>query len=598
MHNKIITSGFKRLNRLLYALFTSGLQNPDNIELRGKIIFFNILIFIGIAVILPFCICRFFLGSWLLGFIELLTVAILAAILVFHRITQRIMLSSMLGLSIMALLYGYLAISTGDHNTGFLWSYCLPLDVVLLLDRKRGSIAMLIYLIIMAVSFVVPAFPAYYHYSANLKIGYLVSLMCVWVIASYFEYIMSTLQHEVVKNNIRLQQAIQELKETKDQLFHAQKLEAIGRLAGGVAHDFNNILGAISGYADLIKQKYGTDPKLDKYSTSIINSTIRAADLTAKLLAYARKGRIEMSAFDLHQIISDVIEICEHTMDKKIVIRQELAASQVTIMGDRNQLQNAIINLSLNAKDAMPEGGEMSFSTEILELSEHSVINPAYNVVPGCYCKFCLSDTGIGMDAATLAKAFEPFFTTKEKGKGTGLGLSSVYGTVKSHNGYIELKSELGKGTRAEMYLPLSKNVEQKASDGPKEILKGHGSVLFADDEEMIREMASEIIKDLGYSVVTCKDGQDALDYYMTHTGEIDLVILDIIMPRLGGYNCFKAMKAINPGLKAIACSGYVINDEVKNMLDQGAMGFIQKPFTIKTFAKAIQSALQEKVRT
>jgi len=173
------------------------------------------------------------MGSWILGSIDLLTAAILATILVFHRGSQRLALSSILGLSIMSLLYGYLAISTGDHNTGFLWSYCLPLDVVLLLDRKRGSIVMLVYLIIMALSFIVPAFPAYYHYSANLKICYLISLMTVWVIAYYFEYIMSTLQHEVVKNNSRLQQTIQELKETKDLLFQAQKMEAIGRLAGG-----------------------------------------------------------------------------------------------------------------------------------------------------------------------------------------------------------------------------------------------------------------------------------------------------------------------------------------------------------------------------
>jgi signal transduction histidine kinase/ActR/RegA family two-component response regulator len=594
MKNKIITSGYSRINRLLYILFTSGLQDPDDIELRGKIIFFNVLIFIGMAVLLPFGISRLFIGQGLLGFIDLLAAAILAAILVFHRTTRRLALSSILGLSLMALLYGYLTISTGDHNTGFLWSYCLPLDVVLLLDRKRGSIVMLIYLIIMFICFIVPAFPSYYNYSANLKICYLISLMTVWVIAYYFKYIMSTLQFEVVKNNIRLQQTIQELKETKDQLFHAQKLEAIGRLAGGVAHDFNNILGAISGYAELIKQKYSAEPKIDKYATSIINSTMRAADLTAKLLAYARKGKIEMSAFDIHQIIGDVIEICKHTMEKNIVIHEHLATSQATVMGDRNQLQNAIINLSLNAKDAMPMGGDLDFSTQIVDLTEASVVSPAYSVVPGRYLKFCLSDTGTGMDAATLSKAFEPFFTTKEKGKGTGLGLSSVYGTVKSHNGYVELKSELGKGTCAEMYLPLSENVEQKTSDAPREISKGHGTVLFADDEEMIREMAAEMIKDLGYSAITCKDGQDALEYYQAHNGEIDLVILDIIMPRLGGYNCFKAMKAINPRCKAIACSGYVINDEAKNMLDQGALDFIQKPFTIKTFAAAIQAALHD----
>ena len=595
MQEKTKTNSFSRISQLLHGMFTSGLQDPDNIELRGKTIFFNILIFIGIAVIVPFGINRLLIGSKTIGAIDLLTAAALAVILVFHRKTRRLALACILGLSIMSLLYGYLAISTGYRNTGFLWSYCLPLDVVLLLDRKRGSIIMLIYLMVMTVSFIVPVFPAYRHYSVNLKICYLISLMTVWVIAYYFEYIMSTLQHEVVKNNINLKQTIQELKQTKDQLFQAQKMEAIGRLAGGMAHDFNNILAAISGYADLIRLKCVADPTLNKYATSIVNSSIRAADLTSKLLAYARKGKIEMTAFDMHQVINDVVDICRHTMDKKITIRQDLAASQATIMGDRNQLENALANLALNAKDAMPEGGDLTFTTKVVELTAAFLGYPPYMVTPGGYVKFCLSDTGTGMDAATLAKAFEPFFTTKEKGKGTGLGLSSVYGTIKSHNGYIELKSEPGKGTRAEIYLPLTQSLEQKTFTTPGRISKGRGTVLFVDDEDIVREMASEMIKELGYSVITARDGQEALEYYQMHSDDIDLVILDIIMPRLGGYECFKAMKAINPKLKAVASSGYVVNDEVRKMLDQGAMGFIKKPFSIKTFAEAIQAAMHDK---
>ena len=297
----------------------------------------------------------------------------------------------------------------------------------------------------------------------------------------------------------------------------------------------------------------------------------------------------------MHQVINDVVDICRHTMDKKITIRQNLAASQATIMGDRNQLENALTNLALNAKDAMPEGGDLTFTTKVVELTEAFLGYPPYMVTPGRYVKFCLSDTGTGMDAATLEKAFEPFFTTKEKGKGTGLGLSSVYGTIKSHNGYIELKSEPGKGTRAEIYLPLTQSVEQKTTMAPGRIFKGRGAVLFVDDEDVVREMASEIIKELGYSVITARDGQEALEYYQTHSDDIDLVVLDIIMPRLGGYECFKAMKAVNPKLKAVASSGYVVNDEVRKMLDQGAMGFIQKPFSIKTFAEAIQAALHDK---
>jgi CheY-like chemotaxis protein len=262
-------------------------------------------------------------------------------------------------------------------------------------------------------------------------------------------------------------------------------------------------------------------------------------------------------------------------------------------MGDRNQLQNALTNLAVNAEDAMPMGGILTFATETVDIGDAGAGGHAYLVAPGRYFKFSLSDTGMGMDAATLAKAFEPFFTTKDKGKGTGLGLSSVYGTIKSHNGYIELISEAGKGTRAEIHLPCTRNAELKPSERQRGILKGQGAILFVDDEEMVREMASEAIKELGYSVVTSSDGQDALNYYRSHAEEIDLTILDIIMPHMGGYECFKAMKAINPKLKVIVCSGYVINNEARKMLHQGAVGFIQKPFSMKTLEKALQTALQ-----
>jgi signal transduction histidine kinase/ActR/RegA family two-component response regulator len=595
MQKNLILNTFSRAKGFLYALFTSGYGDSVDIQLRGKIILLNTVAIAAVIILTPFGISRLLQGSITLGCIDLLAAIFFTSLSIYHWALKRIVIPRIVSISIITLLFGYLAISTGYHDTGLLWSYCLPAAMIFMIDRKRGSLLLLLYMLIVTACFMVPFFPSYHNYSKDLKIAFLSSFIAVWVVAYYFSYIMSSLQTEVVQNNVQLQKTITELRETKDELFHAQKLEAIGRLAGGVAHDFNNILGAISGYADLIRRKYAGDPTLDKYATSIINSSVRAADLTAKLLAYARKGRIEMTAFDMHQVVSDVIDICKHTMDKKIILCQDLAAAQSSVMGDRNQLQNAVMNLALNARDAMSEGGKMTFATEDVILSEGATGNPAYSVTPGRYLKFCLIDTGTGMDQATLAKAFEPFFTTKEKGKGTGLGLSSVYGTVKSHNGYVELKSEVGVGTRAEIYLPLTRQVEQKTGDAVKEISRGHGTVLFADDEQAVREMTSEMIRELGYSVVTCADGQEALEHYQAHSTEIDLVVLDIIMPRLGGYDCFKAMKAINPKLKALACSGYVINDEVRKMLEQGALGFIQKPFSLKTFAGAIRSALSGK---
>ncbi|MDD5674694.1 MAG: response regulator [Chitinivibrionales bacterium] len=595
MENKIKATWRSGFGRIVYAIFTSGLQDPDNVEQRGRIIFFNILVFIGMAVLVPFAISRFLIGEWFLGSVDLLTAAMLAAIAVFHRVTRRLMLSRILGLGIMSLLYGYLAVSTGDHDTGFLWSYCLPLDVVFLLDRKRGSIFITIYLLIMTACFITPVFPAYHHYSVNLKIVYLISFLTVWVIAYYFEYIMSTLQHEVVNNNIRMQLTINELRETKDQLFQSQKMEAIGRLAGGVAHDFNNILAAISGYAELLQQKFAaTDPKIDKYATSIINSSKRAADLTAKLLAYARKGKIEMAVVNINKVVEDVIDICKHTMSKKIILNQRLDAGGAMILGDRNQLQNALTNLAVNAQDAMPDGGTLSFTTEIIELSENSLGNPVYAAMPGHYLKCTVTDTGAGMDEHTLARAIEPFFTTKEKGKGTGLGLPSVYSTIKSHTGYFELKSVPGKGTSAEIYLPLTTSTEQKAAEGARNVSTGQGRILLVDDEDVVRNMMSEMISAMGYSTITCGDGQEALDFYKSHSREIDLVVLDVIMPRLGGYDTFMAMKAVNPELKAIAISGYIVNEEVNKMLEQGTLAFLPKPFDTKLFSTAIHDALQK----
>jgi signal transduction histidine kinase len=532
-------------------------------------------------------------GFFVIGFVEFSAALLLFTLLAYHSFTKHFALPRMGGIAVMILLCGYLTVSTGYHNTGFLWSYILPPVCLFLLDRRSGSRLLALFLLLMIACFMIPVFPAFRNYTDAIKLEYTISFIAAWIVAYYFEYIMSSIQREVNRKNSKLQQTILELRETKDQLFQSQKMEAIGRLAGGIAHDFNNILSAISGYAELLQQKFGPlDPKVEKYAASIISSSKRAADLTAKLLAYARKGKIEMTVVNVNQIVEDVIDICEHTMNKNITIRQELKDPGAMVMGDRNQLQNALTNLVLNARDAMPQGGDLLFATRVIDLTEETLGFPKYMVTPGRYLKFSLTDTGTGMDALTLSRAMEPFFTTKEKGKGTGLGLASVYGTVKSHTGYFELKSTIKAGTTAEIYLPLAENVEQKASEAPHEIPRGNGRILLVDDEEIVRNVASEMIQMLGYSVIVSSDGRDALEYYKGHFREIDLVVLDIVMPRLGGFDCFMGMKAVNPAIKAFAFSGYVINDEVNKMLKQGALGFVQKPFDVKSFSKAIQEAL------
>ena len=375
----------------------------------------------------------------------------------------------------------------------------------------------------------------------------------------------------------------------QQQLFQTEKLSAIGQLAGGIAHDFNNMIGAIHGFAELIKMKAPDKASgIGYYAEMIMQASFRAADLTAKLLAFARKGKFEMVAVDMHVLINEVIIMLERTIDKRITVRTRLEAPSAIVMGDRTQLQNALLNLALNARDFMPDGGDLTFST-ILASGEEPILS-SHPDEPGKkkYFIVSVSDTGVGMEDHVKKRIFEPFFTTKPAGKGTGLGLASVYGTVTNHGGFIDVQSESGSGARFSMYLPAS---DTGVSASPHENIapeKGIGKILVIDDEEFIREMASELLKDLGYSVSACNDGEEAVRWYTIHNREIDLVLLDIAMPKMGGYDCFTRLKAINPSVKAIVLSGYSIDGEAQRILDQGALAFIQKPFDLQGLTKAI----------
>jgi PAS domain S-box-containing protein len=386
-------------------------------------------------------------------------------------------------------------------------------------------------------------------------------------------------------------------KELEMQLLQAQKLDSIGQLAGGVAHDFNNMLGAISGYADMIRQRFGPgNPSIEKYATRILDAARRSADLTAKLLAFARKGKFEMAIVNMHAVVQDVVGLLEHTIDRRIAIVQVLGARPSTVMGDRAQLQNAVLNLAVNARDAMPEGGRLVFSTDVVDAAR--VPRSERTDAPATaerYIMVSVTDTGIGMDELVQARIFEPFFTTKDLGKGTGLGLASVYGTVRSHNGFIDVTSAAGKGSTFTLYLPV---VAQTAPDGvplrvPPSEQHAAATILFVDDEEIIRSMALEMLGGMGYSVHTCVDGGEAIAYYREHHAGINLVILDIVMPHVGGFDCFAELKKINPALRALVSSGYSVNEEARRIMDAGALGFIHKPFDVKELARSIEGALR-----
>lgn len=396
--------------------------------------------------------------------------------------------------------------------------------------------------------------------------------------------------------SIRIDQIKTELENQalENQLRHSQTLEAIGQLAGGIAHDFNNILGAISGYAEMIRQKFSSEnPKLEKYTNAILSGSRRGAELTAQLLAFARKGRYQKININIHELISHISLLLQHTLDQKIGVKLELMAENSFVIGDPTHMQNILMNLAMNARDAMPHGGTLTLSTKNGELDE--LLRRSHpEAAAGSYVLISVSDTGVGMDEYTKTRLFEPFFTTKDTGKGAGLGLASVYGAVKSHGGYISVDSEIGRGTIVTLYLPVYKSALQSPhSFFPDEEVRGSGLILVIDNDDAIRTIYREMLSVMGYTVQIFDNGMSAIDYYRGHFSSVNLVIIDMIMEGCNGVECFRELKKINPHLKAVLSSGYNFQTEMQDILKEGIRSVIQKPFDSITLSHAVQEALR-----
>ncbi len=389
-----------------------------------------------------------------------------------------------------------------------------------------------------------------------------------------------------------VKQRTTELEQAHEHLRQAEKMEALGQLTGGIVHDFNNMLGGIIGFADLIKRKYAkNDQTLENYTRMIFETSERAAELISKLLAFARKGDFQVEPISINGLIANTVKLLEHSLGRNITLDNKPNNGSPVIMGDYTQLQNVLINLAVNARDAMPRGGTLSFSCETTVIDTRYAHSHPMKLTPGDYVMVSVSDTGTGIDEATRKKIFEPFFTTKAKGKGTGMGLASTYGTVKNHNGSIEVYSEMGKGTTFKIYLPLADEKDARIKETGVIIKKRSGTILLVDDEEIMREVGSEMLTDLGYTVIIREDGEQCVEYYREHSNEIDLIILDIMMPNLDGYSCFRELKKINPNVRAIIASGYTINGMASDLIKEGAASFIQKPFDAIRLSKAIDKA-------
>jgi signal transduction histidine kinase/ActR/RegA family two-component response regulator len=376
----------------------------------------------------------------------------------------------------------------------------------------------------------------------------------------------------------------------KEQLFQAQKLEAIGTLAGGIAHDFNNMLQGILGYAAYLKMKVPADDPMYEPLSVIEHSAERAADLTKKLLGFARKGKYIIEPLNMNTVVENVITITARTFDRKIKTETALNPGLWTIEGDKRQLEHVILNLCLNSRDAMPEGGILSIETFNTEITKET--KPYRHMKEGKYAVIKVIDTGTGMDEETLKRIFEPFFTTKEVGKGTGMGLPMAYGVVKNHNGFIEVDSAPGKGSAFTIYLPAIGEKAEREIEIAKPLHKGKGGILVIDDEEITRNVARDILHELGYDVLLASGGKEGIKIYADKKDVIDLVILDMIMPEMGGKETFKKLKEINPDVKILISSGYGQDSLPEQVMDDGEAGFIQKPYNINEIAAIIKEVL------
>jgi len=373
------------------------------------------------------------------------------------------------------------------------------------------------------------------------------------------------------------------------QLLQFQKLESIGTLAGGIAHDFNNLLMGIQGYTSLMLLNIDPSHPNCERLKRIEEQVQSGANLTRQLLGFARGGRFEVKPTDINDIIEKASSIFGRTK-KEITIHRKYEKDLWTVEVDQGQMEQVMMNLYVNAGQAMPGGGEIYLETEDVLLDDKQTF--PYAVKPGKYVKIMVTDTGMGIDEKTKARIFDPFFTTKEMGRGTGLGLATVYGIIRGHKGMIHVDSEPGHGTTFTIYLPASEKEVVKEKPGTGRIARGTETILLVDDEKMVLEVSTELLESMGYRVYAAGSGEEAIAVYKKKRNEINLVILDMIMPGISGGETFDRLREINPGIKVLLSSGYSINGKAQIIMDRGCNGFLQKPFQMENLSRKVRGVL------
>jgi two-component system, cell cycle sensor histidine kinase and response regulator CckA len=395
-----------------------------------------------------------------------------------------------------------------------------------------------------------------------------------------------------ITNFVAVEHDVTERMQLSSQLFQAQKMEAVGTLAGGVAHDFNNLLQVVLGYSELVLSEDDLPARFRDDLGRINQAAKNGADLVQRLLTFSRKTEARPRPLNLNKQIEQLKKMLSRTLPKMIDIELSLAEDLIAINADPTQIEQVLMNLAVNARDAMPEGGRLTIKTENGTLDE-SYAKTHLGAKPGCYVLLSVSDTGQGMDKETLQHIFEPFFTTKGPGEGTGLGLAMVYGIVRQHGGYITCYSELGEGTTFRMHFPaLASTEELRETEGKTFPLGGSETILLVDDEQLVRDLGARILSKAGYEVIQASNGKEALDIYKARGQEISLVILDLIMPEMAGRQCLEGLLNINPAVKVVIASGYSADGRTRELLNSMGKEFIRKPYDIREVLEVVRSVL------
>ncbi len=435
-----------------------------------------------------------------------------------------------------------------------------------------------------------------------------------WRLTQQARLKMNTLERMVEERTRELQEANERLvremeereraqaaaREKEEQLRHAQKMEVVGALAGGIAHEFNNLLQVITGYTQYALDDVSPESDLQHDLTEVLKAAEKAATLTRQLLSFGRRQPLRMANLDPAELLEDLVKLVRPLMGQKIELKVEVLDELPPIFGDANQLHQVLLNLCLNARDAMPDGGTLTLrcQREVLPDRRNEPRHSKINLPPGEYVVFVVEDTGCGMTPEVMERIFEPFFTTKDVGKGTGLGLSTAYGIVQQHKGTIHVESTPGRGSRFRIYIPAAAALQRGGEPdhvSPHQRYAGNETVLVVEDEPAVRELAVRSLQKAGYTVLSAGDGEEALNVFQDHCDEIDLVVLDMVMPKLNGREAYERMKERKPDLPAVFCTAYDPKTANVGFVESNALRLLQKPYRSEVLLKTVRACLDRR---